>query len=793
MKLFPWKIVRQSPDESAKKHAPAEQKPAGNVDPLDLMGRTERSAPWPKDKATQHIPVTIDAYPVHMPKVPACDELSKGAMDAMDAKVLASTKVGMDANDIKNIPGGMGQSAYTVPEQLQNWYNSMGFIGYQSCAIIAQHWLVDKACSQAGEDAIRNGWEIKTDGDKLSDETLSEIKQHDVDFKLKENLAEFNRFKNIFGIRVAIFEVESDDPDYYEKIFNIDGVTKGSYKGISQVDPYWMTPMMTSDATANPASRHFYDPEYWIISGKKYHRSHLMIARGPVPADILKPTYIFGGVPLTQRIYERVYAAERTANEAPLLALNKRTTTIYVDTAKAILNEESFLSKIMLWVKYRDNHAVKVLGTNEKMEQIDTSLADFDSIIMNQYQLVAAIAKTPSTKLLGTSPKGFDATGEFESKSYHEELESIQEHVCDPMLDRHYLLTLKSFGLDVRVNIVWNSVDSISTKERAELNLQKAQSDEINANLGAVSPEEVRQRLRDDPHSGYNRLSDDEANEVPGMTPENIAELEKAASEKLSAAPAQAAQPAPTTAPAPAPATSNVQEPAATGAVEAAEVPQVATLPSRADNIKKLADDLAKIMSRIQSAVTINGADLPANASPGVKRSTQPSTSGAKPSVAGAGSVVEAKDEHELPSMKIHHMDIAIENPRDSIRTAKDGSWSIKMPHHYGYLKNTVGADGDGIDVFVGRSLNSPKVFVVNQVNKEGGFDEHKVLLGFHNSVEAAKGYNDSFKHGWDGLGSMVEMDVPAFKDWLANGNKANPLSEVNIQTQTEGDPGMSS
>src|SRR5579864_1991001 len=107
------------------------------------------------------------------------------------------------------------------------------------------------------------------------------------------------------------------------------------------------------------------------------------------------------------------------------------------------------------------------------MEQFDTVMSDFDSIIMNQYQIVAAIARTPSTKLLGTSPNGFNATGEFESKSYHEELESIQEHVMMPMLERHYEILGRSLGIETEIGVVFNSVDSVSTKERADLNKVK--------------------------------------------------------------------------------------------------------------------------------------------------------------------------------------------------------------------------------------------------------------------------------------------------------------------------------
>ena len=58
---------------------------------------------------------------------------------------------------------------------------------------------------------------------------------------------------------------------------------------------------------------------------------------------------------------------------------------------------------------------------------------------MSQYQLVAAAANVPATKLLGTTPKGFNATGEYEEASYHEELESIQANDLSRLLARHHL------------------------------------------------------------------------------------------------------------------------------------------------------------------------------------------------------------------------------------------------------------------------------------------------------------------------------------------------------------------
>ena len=59
--------------------------------------------------------------------------------------------------------------------------------------------------------------------------------------------------------------------------------------------------------------------------------SHFVILRGPEVSDILKPSYLYGGLPLTQLILERVYGAERTANEAPMLALTKRLVVRYME------------------------------------------------------------------------------------------------------------------------------------------------------------------------------------------------------------------------------------------------------------------------------------------------------------------------------------------------------------------------------------------------------------------------------------------------------------------------------
>jgi len=360
-----------------------------------------------------------------------------------------------------------------------------------------------------GQDAVRNGYELIIDGGQEAGEDLIEkIKNIDNKYKVRWNLEQFIRFGRMFGVRHALFLVESDDDKYYEKPFNIDGVTRGSYIGISQIDPYWMSPLLNSQAAADPASIHFYEPTYWQVNGVKIHRSHFVIMRNGEVPDILKPTYFYGGIPLPQKIYERVYSAERCANESPQLLLTKRATVIHANMEAALSNQEEFENKLIEWIRLRDNYGIKAVGTEEIIEQFDTSLSDLDETIMTQYQLVASIAECPATKLLGTSPKGFNATGEYEESSYHESLESIQTHFLTPILERHHKLIIKSEALAVTsIAIKWNPLDVQTEKEMAETNETKSRTASNLVNIGAISAEEERKRIITDKTSGYTGLS----------------------------------------------------------------------------------------------------------------------------------------------------------------------------------------------------------------------------------------------------------------------------------------------
>ena len=129
----------------------------------------------------------------------------------------------------------------------------------------------------------------------------------------------------------------------------------------------------------------------------------------------------------------------------------------------------------------------------------------------------------------------------------------------------------------------------------------------------------------------------------------------------------------------------------------------------------------------------------------------------------------------------IGSFDITIENPAGSVRRGVDADgkeWSTTMANAYGEIRGTQSVDGDPIDVFLATDMdawNGRKVFVVDQTNTDGSFDEHKVMLGFNSSEEAIKAYLANYDDSWakthPGL-RISEVSLDDFKKWVASSHR---------------------
>lgn len=136
--------------------------------------------------------------------------------------------------------------------------------------------------------------------------------------------------------------------------------------------------------------------------------------------------------------------------------------------------------------------------------------------------------------------------------------------------------------------------------------------------------------------------------------------------------------------------------------------------------------------------------------------------------------------------IKFGGYDYTIENPKGSTRSGKDADgkeWKVIMHDTYGYIRGKFGKDGDHLDMFINDKADldnwNGDVFVVDQVNPDGSFDEHKVMYGYDSMDDAKKTYLANYSDGWQGLGNITGVSKDEFDKWLDTSNrKLKPFAD---------------
>lgn len=488
-----------------------------NIDMFNFFKKKQNSKQIIK-KEPKGTPFNVESYKADLQALYECS-IQKTAKDFVIQQVAVNggtINVAMDSLD--DYDAKTFQQVYNPnfvgEEVIFTHFAANGFIGFNNCSILAQDWLINKCLALPCEDAISINYDLLlkeaeiTDKDKDIIEKLKNLSGDDGKYKIKSICKKFAENKRKYGQALCIPLVKGAD---YSVPFNIDAITPKSYKGMAVIEPIWVAPVLDMEATINPASDRFYQPTWFRMpDGTLVHYTWFIFnTYGQVP-DILKPTYYFGGYPLPQQLYQYVYAAHKTAKEAPMLAQSKRLNYVEGNLNAFLADEEKLQKEFWLMSYLRNNWGWLFVKRDQKLGQLDTSLTDFDAVVMLGYQIVSAISWVPSARLLETSPKGWQSTGSYEDRNYSKLQQSIQRQDYCPILDFHYRLLSKSeFDIDKHYVTNFDPIDTPTEKERAEIKELNSRTDMNYVNAGVISPDEVRSVLREDINSGYNTLSEE--------------------------------------------------------------------------------------------------------------------------------------------------------------------------------------------------------------------------------------------------------------------------------------------
>ena len=422
----------------------------------------------------------LDSSPV------ALNDKGMGGVNYIDSHAYESRNINLSEiapiRTFDNMPAELSNIAYRNFSSWQNYAASIGInnslqqyshhilnrLSYQECANLATDSMISKAIDVIVREIFKSGgkWEAA----HLDIENF-EMVLNSLDFYNKIRLA-VQRALEYGG---AFIYINTDDTNLSLPLYlNEKTASTNKITGLTVIEPWQAAPVQVN--SFNPLKANYMEPDLWWVLGAStsVHKTRLIpIVFYSVP-DLIKPLYNYLGLPLSFYMKNYVSNADTVRQSISDLILRFRTKIIKT-TAQKIADPQT-QARVKYMNATSNNLATLLLAKDEEWIETVTSLSGMDNLLSQMYELMTASTRgIPVTKLLGLSPRGFNATGEYDENNFYDVIDGYASSVVIPAMEKiaEYILCFKAGVLD-EPKYTFNPRKQIKQKEQAEINNLKA-------------------------------------------------------------------------------------------------------------------------------------------------------------------------------------------------------------------------------------------------------------------------------------------------------------------------------
>lgn len=274
--------------------------------------------------------------------------------------------------------------------------------------------------------------------------------------KIKELEAEFKRLNvrdlfcraaeqdGFFGRgHIYIDTGDTDNPDELQKPIgtgwdklSIAKFSKKPIEALRTVEAVWCYP--TAYNSNDPLKDNWYRPDSWYVQAKIVHTTRLITFIGREVPDLLKPTYSFGGLSLSQMVKPYVdnwLQTRQSVNDIISMFSVFLLATNLGETLQT--GGDELFKRAELFNLLRTNRGLMMVDKDtEDFKNVSAPLAGLDMLQAQSQEHMASVSHIPLVKLLGTQPAGLNASSEGELRSFYDYVHSFQEHLFRQPLHR---------------------------------------------------------------------------------------------------------------------------------------------------------------------------------------------------------------------------------------------------------------------------------------------------------------------------------------------------------------------
>lgn len=286
-------------------------------------------------------------------------------------------------------------------------------------------------------------------------------------------------------------------------------VQKGSLARLRYIEPMWVA--ATTYNSTDPLKGDWFKPTGWYVMGKEVHSSRLLTFIGrPVP-DLLKPTYLFSGLSMSQMAQPYVDNWIKTRDSVSKLISSFSMTGLKTNLTERteIDDGAELLARLKLFTTMRDNRGTLAIDKeSEDWFNISVPLGTLDKLQAQSQEQLSSVSSIPLVKLLGITPSGLNASSDGEIRVFYDWIAAYQGVLFRDNLHRLLgFVQMSLFGeVDPAITCKFNPLYSLNEKEQAEVNKIEAETGKVLIDAKVISPEEERKRVATDKSTPYTSL-----------------------------------------------------------------------------------------------------------------------------------------------------------------------------------------------------------------------------------------------------------------------------------------------
>lgn len=392
----------------------------------------------------------------------------------------------------------------------------LAFLGFPYLAELQQITEYRTPCESLATEMTRKWGKLKNLGKKDLTKKITEITQCIEEMKVRDMFRWGAYITESFG-RSHLFVSVKDQDDDRNRQLPLTEIAKGSLVGFRSVEPYWVTPYSWN--ATHPERPDFYKPSSWFVLGRKTHATRMLTFIFREVPDLLKPAYSFGGIAMSQLMMPYINRWLRTAKSVNDLINIFSIVTLSTDLqamlqASVVNTDKGLLARLRAFTQTRDNRGVMAINkATEELSMQNVPLGSLDKLQAQAQEHMATPARMSLLKFFGITPSGLNATAEPEINAQNDYVHSMQEHGFNANMKVVLILIQMHLygpeGVEKDLTWEWLSLYEPNGKEKAEIRKADADRDSVYIEKNVISPDEVRNRLRMDPESGYDGLEGD--------------------------------------------------------------------------------------------------------------------------------------------------------------------------------------------------------------------------------------------------------------------------------------------